>query len=121
MPTASAVVADLVDSANDRYSFTFGVKTSDLVEAAVVDISERVGRYFVKVVVDKNLAQKSNLAEAIFGAKIKIHKTVFVDKGEEILCAFLIENQKEQDLVEALKTLDSNLAKSVKFLRVEDC
>jgi homoserine dehydrogenase len=119
-PTASAVVADLIDIANDRYSYAFGVKTEDLKDANIHKISDRVGGYFLKLVVNKDLAQKTNLAEVIFGDKIKIKKSVFIDKDEEILCGFLTENHKEQDILDALKTLDSSLVKSSKFLRVEE-
>jgi len=118
--TGSAVVADLLDIANNHKSDLFGVKSEQLIKAKVIPISERVGRYFLKLVVDKNLAQKSNLSEAIFGGKIKVEQATFIDKGEEILCGFLTETQKEQEVVEILKNLDSALVKSSKFLRVED-
>lgn len=119
-PTASAVVADLIDIANDRYSYAFGVKTEDLKDANIHKISDRVGGYFLKLVVNKDLAQKTNLAEVIFGDKIKIKKSVFIDNDEEILCGFLTENHKEQDILDVLKTLDLSLVKSSKFLRVEE-
>lgn len=120
LPTASAVVADLVDIANDRYSFTFGASYEKLSEAKIVKINNRVGAYFVKLIVDKNLAQKSSLAKEIgFGEDIE--KTIFIDRENDILCGFLISNQKEEDLVKLLENLDSKLVKSAKFIRVEDC
>lgn len=119
-PTASAIVADLIDIANDRYSSEFGIKTADLKTANIDKISNRVGGYFLKLVINKDLAQKTDLAEVIFGDKIKIKNSIFIDKEEEILCGFVTEKHKEQDIVDVLKLLDSNLVKSSKFLRVEE-
>ena len=120
LTTGSAVVADLIDIACGRSSFLFGVESSKLSQASVINISQRVGKYFLNLVVDKNAAQKTNLAQAIFGDKIKIDQVAFVDKGEEILCGFLTESCKEQDLTTILKSLDSGLVKQWKFLRVEE-
>jgi len=119
-PTASAIVADLIDIASDRYSCEFGVKTADLKTANIDKISNRVGGYFLKLLINKDLAQKTNLAEVIFGDKIKIKNSIFIDKEEEILCGFITEKHKEQDVLDVLKLLDSNLVKSSKFLRVEE-
>lgn len=119
LPTASAMIGDLVDFANDRHSEMFAVKSENLKDAKVAKIDERVGEYFLRLKIDKNLAQKSNLAEVIFGSKIKIMKSVFIDCDQEILCGFLTDSQKEKEIIEALKNLDSNLVKSAKFLRVE--
>ena len=120
LPTASAIVADLVDIATNRQSFMFGVKSEDLRQANVIGIEQRVGKYFLKLTVNKELAQKTNLSEAIFGTKILIEEVTFIDAGEEILCGFLTELQQEKDIIELLKGLDSNLVKSAKFLRVEE-
>ncbi len=119
-PTASAIVADLIDISSDRYSCEFGVKTSDLKTTNIDKISNRVGGYFLKLLINKDLAQKTNLAEVIFGDKIKIKNSIFIDKEEEILCGFITEKHKEQDVLDVLKLLDSNLVKSSKFLRVEE-
>lgn len=120
LTTGSAVVADLLDIACERKSHLFGVKAEDLKAAKVQNISERFGKYFLKLLINKNLAQKLNLAESIFGSKIKVEQAAFIDKGEEILCGFLTEANQEKEVVEILKNLDSNLVKSAKFLRVEE-
>jgi homoserine dehydrogenase len=119
LTTGSAVVADIVDIATNRKSDLFGVKAAQLGEAKILPIAERVGEYFLNLVIDKSLAQKVNLAEVVFGSKIQIQKAAFIDRGEEILCGFLTQAHKEQDVVNILKNLDSNLVKSSKFLRVE--
>jgi homoserine dehydrogenase len=120
LTTGSAVVADLIDIACGRSSFLFGVENSKLSEANVIDISQRVGKYFLKLIIDKNSAQKTNIAEVIFGNKILVEQAAFIDANEEIICGFLINSQVEKDLTEVLKNLDSGLVKSSKFLRVEE-
>jgi homoserine dehydrogenase len=120
LPTASSIVADLVDVATNRNSFTFGIKASELEQPRLESLSERVGRYFLKLLINKNQAQKTNLAQAVFGIKIKIENVVFIDRNEEILCGFLTETLAEKDITEILKNLDSKLVKAAKFLRVEE-
>lgn len=121
LPTASAIVADLIDIANNRKSVIFGVKNDALKEAKITKISDRVGQYFLRLTLDKTLSQKThNLSEVIFGDKIKIEKSVFTEGEEEIVCAFITANLKEKDLIEIVKNLDKKLVKSAKFLRVEN-
>ncbi len=120
LTTGSAIVSDLVDIANNRKTYLFGVKADELKNIKISDISQRVGKYFIKLKVDKILAQKTNLAETIFGSKIKIEKAFFLDEGEEILCGFLTEEHCEREIVKTLQNLDSNLVKFSKFLRVEE-
>jgi homoserine dehydrogenase len=119
LTTGSAVVADLIDIACGRSSYLFGVENSKLGEVNVINISQRVGKYFLKLVIDKNSAQKTNIAEVIFGNKILVEQAAFIDANEEIICGFLINSQVEKDVTEVLKNLDSGLVKSSKFLRVE--
>ena len=120
LTTGSAVVADLIDIACNRSSPLFGVEASQLTEAKVIDISKRVGKYFLKLTVNKEAAQKTDLAQAIFGSKILVENAAFIDAGEEIICGFLTNAQKESDITNILKNLDSNLVKTAKFLRVEE-
>jgi homoserine dehydrogenase len=114
VPTASAIVADLVDVARGNQTFLFGVKSDDLDEVNISDISQRVGKYFLRLFINKNSSE-----EKIFDGKIKIEQAAFFERGDEILCGFLTGEQKESELSEALKDLDPALVKSAKFLRVE--
>ncbi len=114
VPTASAIVADLVDVARGNQTFLFGVKSDDLGEVNISDISQRVGKYFLRLFINKNSSE-----EKIFDGKIKIEQAAFFERGDEILCGFLTGEQKESELSEALKDLDPALVKSAKFLRVE--
>ncbi len=114
VPTASAIVADLVDVARGNQTFLFGVKSDDLGEVNISNISQRIGRYFLRLLINKNSSE-----EKIFNGKIKIEQAAFFERGDEILCGFLTGEQKESELSEALKDLDPALVKSAKFLRIE--
>lgn len=120
LPTASAIVADLVDIANERYSYVFGVASQNLGEANIAKVQERVGAYFIRLIVSKTLAQNGHIAQDIFAGKINIDKAVFVDQDDSILCGFLTKSHQEQDIVNCLNAIDSTLAKSAKFFRVEE-
>jgi homoserine dehydrogenase len=120
LTTGSAVVADLIDIANGRTVPLFGVEFSKLSEAKLIDLSNRNGKYFIRVILDKANAQKGDLSKALFGDKIKITQASFIDNGEEIIAGFLTENQLESDITSTLSKLDSNLVKLAKFLRIEE-
>ncbi len=149
LPTASAIVADLIDIANGRHNFIFGIKTENLVEAQISKIEDRLGRYFIKLILDKKLAQEQKLDQQ-FLRDIKVEKSYFCEKknfvksvnsalenksffqlktenqnsveseNEQVICALLTSDIKEKDLINLLKNLDKNLAKEAKFLRVEE-
>lgn len=119
LPTGSAIVADLSDVARSVKSDLFAAKVSQLKDVEVREISKRIGKYFIRLSLNKELAKQGDLAEKLFGKKIKIEQAHMINKEEEILAAFIIGETKEKDLVEILSKLDESLAKAVKFLRVE--
>lgn len=119
LTTGSAVVADLIDIACNRSSSLFNTPAAQLTEAKIIDISKRVGKYFLRLLIDKELVKETNLAEVIFGKKIKVEQAAFLDAGDNVLCGFLTDSQQESDIVEIIKNLDSNLVKFARFLRVE--
>ncbi len=120
LTTGSAIVADLLDIACDRSCYLFGAETSQLGAANIINISERVGKYFLRLVINKNAAQKMNLAEVVFGDKIKVTQAAFIDKDDKIICGFLTEAQQEQQLISVLNGVDQSLVESAKFLRLEE-
>ncbi len=120
LTTGSAVVADLLDIANERSAYFFGAPNSQLSEANIINLDERCGKYFLRLTINKEVAQKTDLAAQIFADKIKINQAAFVDHDNDILCAFLTDSQKEKEVIEILNNVDKTLVKSVKFLRVEE-
>jgi len=120
LPTASAIVADLCDIATNRDSKTFNVPCEQLGDANILKMSDRSGKYFINLELDKEEAQKEDLAKKIFGDKIKIEKCQYKANKDTIIAGFITQEMKEQDLDEVLNNLDVTLIKSKKFIRVEE-
>lgn len=107
--TASSIISDLIDIANDRYAFEFGVRSADLKETNLQKISDRVGKYFVKLSIGKEEELDKNFLE-----EIKVESSYFFEKENEVVCGFITLPLKEKDLVESLKKVKG------KFIRVEE-
>jgi homoserine dehydrogenase len=121
LTTGAAVVSDLIDIArgSDNTSL-FNVKTADLADAKITDISDRIGKYFLRLTLNKELSKQDDLSERLFAGKIQIEQAHMINREEEILCGFITSEIKEKDLVNILSHLDKDLVKAVKFLRVEE-
>lgn len=109
LPTASAIVADLLDMARGHNLPMFGVAASKLSAAKITDILQRSGRYF--------LVCASEAAET-FGSEIKIEKQAEIVVNGKKFCGFITEILREEKL---LQTLNGKALSPVKFLRVESC
>ena len=123
LPTASAIVADLIDIANERKSAIFAVKNNELKESKISKIEDREGQYFIKLIVDKEELHKVDLSQTIFGDKIAIAKSMFLEGKEgsgEIICGFITVIQNEKEINEVLSKMNPSLVKFAKFLRVEN-
>lgn len=120
LTTASAVLADVVDIANDRLSPLFGSPCQDLQKTNLIDISQRIGQYFITLKIAKENIKEGDLSQIIFGNKIHIKQASFLDDQGQVNCAFLTESYQESEIIAAIDSLDSNIAQSAKFLRVEN-
>jgi homoserine dehydrogenase len=120
LPTASSVIADLVGIVRGHYHDIYGVKSADLVQKKIVDLAQRLGKYFLILTLDKELAKSDDFLEKIFANRVKFEKANFVDRNEEIICGFVTEEMREEELVSILSSLDKKLIKSAKFLRIEE-
>lgn len=120
LETGSAVVSDLIDIARENHdNFIFSASINDLKESKIKPINQRYGQYFISLSLNKELAKEQNLSEKLFANKITIKCAHMIDADSQILCAFITENIKEEDLLEIIAQIDQNLASEVKFLRVE--
>jgi homoserine dehydrogenase len=53
-PTASAVIADAIDIANDRYVYPLGSDYSDLGTSKIANLNDRIGKYYLRFKADNN-------------------------------------------------------------------
>lgn len=125
LPTASAIVADVIDVASNRFTFPFNCKTSLLGNSEFSKITNRYGKYFLKLSLDNKLSKDNNLTAKLFleGSKIKVEKSFFTTNEQnsmEIIFGAIISEIKESDLVAEMARFNRDLVKSAKFIRVEE-
>ncbi len=124
LPTASAIVADVIDIANQRFTYPFNCSANLLKDAKTIKINDRHGKYFLKLSLDYKLSKDNNSVTKLFlgESKINIETSFFTsnENGTEIIFGAIIPAIKESDLIAEIAKFDQNLVKSAKFIRVEE-
>jgi homoserine dehydrogenase len=121
-PTASAVVADLLDIANNTYSKQILGYNSNKInndEQKIISINQRFGQYLILFHFNKS---QNNLAiENVFkGSQIDCLQASCIELDEtKVLCGIITNKQIEQNIVDTLDLLDKSIIKEAKFIRVE--
>lgn len=123
--TGSAAVADIVDIACGRNnSPLFGIEVKNYAKPSYQTISDRFGRYFIKLIFEEKNLTNGDIIERFFANKIKASKVSFISKINEnsqlIICGILTENHSEGEIVEILSKLDKSIFNEIKFIRVEE-
>ncbi len=119
--TASAIVADLIDIANDRHSFEFGIKSDELKNSNIDEISSRVGKYFVRLNLDTDKSKETPLSKEFFeGIKVKSSSYKQNDEIKETICGILTEDISEKEIKSQIEKLDKSLVKASNLIRVEE-
>jgi homoserine dehydrogenase len=121
-PTASAIVADLLDIANNTYSkqtlgYNPNVVAND--QLKIIPITQRFDKYFISLRFDKS---QNNLdIENIFqNSQIDcIQASCITPNDQEVICGIITSKQSEQTIINALDLLDKSIIKESKFIRVE--
>jgi len=107
--TASAIVADVIDIANDRFSMAFGVKSQNLSVINVVDIKQGSGSYYLRFTADKFAAQDAGFIKNIFGDKEVIKQTTVEEIDEnKIIYGLTTKQVKEEEILVYLNKINSN-------------
>ena len=81
-PTASAVVADIVDIARGRQTPTYGVPVAALRPMQVRPMDERVGLYYVRVMVTDKPGVFADIAGALRDSQISIESAIQRGRAE---------------------------------------
>ena len=80
-PTASAVVADIIDIARGLKTAVFGVQTEDMQQAAFADMSERTGRYYIRLRLKDQAGAIAEITSLL--AKNNISVESFIQEDQE--------------------------------------
>jgi homoserine dehydrogenase len=80
-PTASAIVADIIDIARDEYGPAFAMPVDALDQAPVADAGARIGKHYVRLVVEDRIGVLAEIATAMRDAGVSIES--FIQRGDE--------------------------------------
>ncbi len=122
-PTASAVVADVIDVAAGRASFAFGVPVALLDAIEPAPLSVRAGAYYLRLMVRDHVGVLAAVAQALSGAGVSIAK-VFQDErspGEKVPVVLITHDTEESSMQAALKTIGAHpaLLEPPRMIRIE--
>ncbi len=119
--TASAIIADLADIANENFSKTFLFSANDLQEIKIKDIKNKKGDYFIKLIINKSsIAEDREFLQETIGKNFNIKKASYIDDKEQILAGFIVDNCQESEVKNFIDNLTLNKIISAKFIRIEN-
>lgn len=79
-PTASAIVADIIDIARDEYGPAFAMPVDSLDQAPKADAGARIGKHYVRLVVEDRIGVLAEIATAMRDAGVSIES--FIQRGD---------------------------------------
>ncbi len=126
LTTASAIVADIIDIANNRYSMAFGVLSKNLKKVNITNLGTKKCSYYLRFSLDKKFAQENNFIEQIFNNNSNQEEAIkqaVVEELEETRVVYgLISSQltEEEFLSYVIKINLSQKAEDINWIRVEE-
>jgi len=106
-PTASAIVADIIDIARDEYGPAFAMPVEALDAAPPADAGARVGKHYVRLVVEDRIGVLAEIATAMRDAGVSIES--FIQRGTEdqdgVVIAIVTHEGPARSIHAALATL----------------
>ncbi len=106
-PTASAVVADLIDIARGEYGASFAMPAHELTAAVKADSGERRGRAYLRFTVQDKVGVLAEIAAAMRDAGVSIES--LIQRGEAadggVMIAIVTHEGPERAVVQALERL----------------
>ena len=88
------------------------------------DINQKPYKFFVRVDLNKEdfsqLLQNSDAVNKIFGSELKIAKSYFLDKENEIVVGIITEEYLKSELELIISKLNSNLITNYSLIRIEE-
>lgn len=106
-PTASAIVADIIDIARDEYGPAFAMPVDALDQAPKADAGARVGKHYVRLVVEDRIGVLAEIATAMRDAGVSIES--FIQRGTDdqdgVVIAIVTHEGPARAIAAALATL----------------
>ena len=106
-PTASAVVADLIDIARGDVSAPFAMPADSLAEAKIADSGERRGRAYLRFQVEDRVGVLAEIAAAMRDAGVSIESLIQRSPAEDgrALVGIVTHEGPERSVAQALERL----------------
>jgi homoserine dehydrogenase len=123
-PTASAVIADIIDIARGIEVPTFGVRVKDLKPSNTVSMSDHVGPYYLRLMVVDEPGVFADIAACLKNNDVSMGSILQPsrDPGEPVPVVMTIHETQERAMVSALtdmSALDSVVEKPI-MIRIEN-
>jgi homoserine dehydrogenase len=111
-PTASAVVADIIDIARDRILKTFTIPATELLKATAVPISERIGSYYVRFMVLDKPGVFATIADALKDNDVSMEAILQRGRSREgaVPVVLTTHSTDEASMLATLKLIEKNEA-----------
>jgi homoserine dehydrogenase len=109
-PTASAIVADIIDIARDEYGPAFAMPVEMLDQAPVADAGARVGKHYVRLIVEDRIGVLAEIATAMRDAEVSIESFIQRGDGDDggVVIALVTHESPARAIHAALATLSAS-------------
>jgi len=108
-PTASAVVADIIDIARGHHGPAFFVPAQGMQKVNLISISDRVGPYYIRLHVEEQPGVIADIAAALRDKDVSLH--VMLQKGSEqdgsVYVVMVTHDTREQKLMDAMDQINA--------------
>ncbi|WP_052071863.1 homoserine dehydrogenase [Sphingopyxis sp. MWB1] len=109
-PTASAIVADIIDIARDEYGPAFAMPVEALDHAPAADAGARVGKHYIRLIVEDRIGVLAEIATAMRDAEVSIES--FIQRGNDeedgVVIALVTHEGPARAIHAALATLSAS-------------
>lgn len=123
-PTASAVVADLIDIAAGRFNHTFGIPATQLSDLKPVPVSDRVGGFYIRLKVVDQSGVFADIGTAFRDQSVSMESILQRDHDSagNAQVVIVTHDVSEASLRKALAALEVNTAvvEPPRVIRIED-
>lgn len=123
-PTASAVVADIIDIAAGRQSYTFGIPAEQLQDLSPTPIQSRIGAYYIRLMVRDQAGVFADIGSVFRDHSISMDSIIQRDHDEDgnVHVVIVTHDVQESALMAALSELQSHeaMVESPHFIRIEN-
>lgn len=109
-PTASAVVADILDIAAGRKAFTFGIPAKHLAPPQPVPMDQHVGAYYIRLMVVDKAGVFADIATILRDCRVSMEAILQRGRapGETVPVVMTLHDEtREGDLVEAMRRIEA--------------